>query len=369
MVTGNKPTAGAWTHEGPRFDLTETKASLQRWLRARSGKRGLLVVDLVQPTANGGTGDNLIVTVQDGTRIERVVARLDPTGLSHIHEVSIEQHFRVLQALEPTPVPSPRPLWLETDASVLGVPFMVMSFVDGRAPSDFPIYNEAGFLFEATPDYRRAIWEAALESLVDVHRLDIGAFAFLQRPDRGADGLAQHLAYLHEALADSPAGEPCEPIARALDWLDSTAPANRPAGLSWGDSRIGNILFGEDARVEALLDWDQASLAGPLVDLGWWLLFDRLHGEDYGVPRLAGLGGREETIERWQSSTGHSAMDVEWYEILAAVRLAVVRLRGIQARALRGLWVPDADNPRSWQRLMGRAEGMIAAYEAVRSGS
>ncbi len=362
-TASGQPAVGGWTHEGPRFDLAETTAALQAWLRRQlPGRRGLTVTELVQPTANGGTGDNLIVTVQHGTSTEKVVARLAPTGLSHIHEVSIETHYRVLAALEPTPVPSPRPLWLETDESVLGVPFMVMSFVAGRAPSDFPIYNQAGFLFDATPGYRQRLWEAAIEALAAVHRLDVGRFAFLDRPDRGSDGVTQHLAYLRAALADSPAPGPCEPIDRALDWLDRTVPDNRPAGVSWGDPRIGNMLFDDDARVQALLDWDQASLAGPLVDLGWWLLFDRLHGEDYGVPRLAGLGSRDETLTRWQALTGHSAESIDWYEILAGVRLAIVRLRGIQARELRGQWVPEPDNPRSWQRLMGRVDAMMSRY-------
>ena len=46
-------------------------------------------------------------------------------------------------------VPLPRPLWLETDEAVLGLPFMVMAQVPGQAPSDFPIYNESGFLADA----------------------------------------------------------------------------------------------------------------------------------------------------------------------------------------------------------------------------
>ena len=135
-------------------------------------------------------------------------------------------------------------------------------------------------------------------------------------------------------------------------------------GLSWGDPRLGNVLIDEAGWVTALLDWDRASLGGPLVDLGWWLLFDGLHGEDYGYPRLPGLGGRAETIERWHELTGLRADNLEWYEIIAALRLAIVRFRGVKARELRGLWVPGPDNPRSWQSLTARIDSMIAAYEA-----
>jgi aminoglycoside phosphotransferase (APT) family kinase protein len=365
MSVGAASSSATWSHEPARFDLGQTQSALERWLRERRPEhRDLAIVDLAQPTANGGTGDNLLVTLRYGASEKKIVARLAPIGLSHIHEVSIEQHFRVLQTLESTPVPSPRPLWLENDPDVLGVPFMVMTFVPGRAPSDFPIYNESGFLFDATPAYRRAVWDAAMDALATVHRLDAGLFGFLDRPDRGADGLAQHVAYLREAFTQSPIREPNEQIERALDWAAATMPASHRPGFAWGDPRIGNILFDADGVVRALLDWDQASLAGPLADLGWWLLFDRLHGEDYGKPRLVGLGNRGETIERWQELTGRRAENLEWYEILAGLRLAIVRFRGIKARELRGLWVPGPDNPRSWQSLMARLDSMIAAYAA-----
>jgi len=365
MSVRTASSSAGWSHEPARFDLGQTRSALERWLRQRDPEhRDLVVADLVQPTANGGTGDNLLVTLRYGTSEGKLAARLGPTGLSHIHEVSIEQHFRVLQTLESTPVPSPRPLWLENDPAVLGVPFMVMAFVSGRAPSDFPIYNESGFLFDAAPAYRRAVWDAAMGALATVHRLDAGLFGYLDRPDRGPDGLRQHVAYLRDAFTDSPIPEPNEEIERALDWVAATTPGRPQPGFAWGDPRIGNILFDEDGCVQALLDWDQASLAGPLADLGWWLLFDRLHGEDYGKPRLAGLGSRAETIERWQELTGLRADNLEWYEIIAALRLAIVRFRGVKARELRGLWVPGPDNPRSWQSLTARIDSMIAAYEA-----
>ena len=371
MNAGTAPPSATWSHEPARLDLDQVRSALQGWLRdRRPDQRDLVITDLRQPTANGGTGDNLLVTLrhsagqEGGAQEEKIVARLNAIGQSHIHEVSIVQHFRVLQTLEPTPVPSPRPLWLETDPDVLGVPFMVMAFVPGRAPSDFPLYNESGFVFDATVAKRRALWEAAMEAFAAVHRLDAGLFGYLDRPDRGADGLHQHVAYLREAFAHSPLPERNSQFENALDWVATTVPAQHQTGFAWGDPRIGNILFDEGMRVQTLLDWDQASLAGPLADLGWWLLFDRLHGEDYGQPRLAGLGTRDETIERWQQLTGLRADHLDWYEILAGLRLAIVRFRGVKARELRGLWVPGPDNPRSWESLMNRLDTMIEAYGA-----
>ena len=361
MCTSTSDEKATWSHEPVRVDPEETRATLQGWLRERRGT-DVEVLEMRTPTENGGTGDNLLLTLREGAGEGRIVVRLDPFDLSHIHEVSIALHHRVLETLDPTPVPVPHPLWLETDSSVLGVPFMAMDFVAGRAPSDFPLYNEAGFLFEATPQYQHRLWTNALDALVLVHRVDPEPFGYLDRPDRGADGLDQHIAYLREAFDQAPVREDVPALLAALTWVERTRPPLTCPGLAWGDPRIGNILFDDDGAVTAMLDWDQASLAGPLADLGWWLLFDRLHAEDYSAPRLPGLGSREETISRWQEGTGLSADGVEWFEVLAGLRLTIVRYRGVKARELRGGWVPPADNPRSWQRLLARVESMIRTH-------
>ena len=81
-------------------------------------------------------------------------------------------------------------------------------------------------------------------------------------------------------------------------------------------------MFDDDFQLVVVMDWELVSLGTPIMDLGWWLFFDDVHSET--LPRLQGLGNRQETIERWEQGTGLSADGVEWYEILAAVRLATL---------------------------------------------
>ena len=160
----------------------------------------------MQPTANGGTGDNLLVTLRYGTSEEKLAARLGPTGLSHIHEVSIGgEHFRVLQTLESTQVPSPRPLWLENDPAVLGVPYGGNPGVRAWPRAlGLPDLQRVRLPVRRCPAYRRSVWDAAMDALAAVHKLDAGLFGYLDRPDRGPNGLRQHVAYLREAFTDSP---------------------------------------------------------------------------------------------------------------------------------------------------------------------
>jgi aminoglycoside phosphotransferase (APT) family kinase protein len=53
-----------------------------------------------------------------------------------------------------------------------------------------------------------------------------------------------------------------------------------------------------------VLDWEQASLAGGLADLGWWLFLDDARGAISGAPRLDGLGSPKELTDLWQELTG-----------------------------------------------------------------
>jgi aminoglycoside phosphotransferase (APT) family kinase protein len=75
------------------------------------------------------------------------------------------------------------------------------------------------------------------------------------------------------------------------------------------------------------MDWEQVSLGGSMHDLGWWLLFDDFHSIDHGIPRLDGLGDREETLAFWEDRTGRSARDVHWYEVYAGWKVSAISMR------------------------------------------
>jgi aminoglycoside phosphotransferase (APT) family kinase protein len=130
-------------------------------------------------------------------------------------------------------------------------------------------------------------------------------------------------------------------VDRLWSWLDGNLPPPPPDGLSWGDARMGNMMFDEDFRLVVVMDWELVTLGGSILDLGWWLFFDDVHSAEH--PRLEGLGNRRETTERWEAGTGLSAEHVAWYEVLAAVRLATLVIRAMATYGLtsddKGLFV------------------------------
>jgi hypothetical protein len=59
----------------------------------------------------------------------------------------------------------------------------------------------------------------------------------------------------------------------------------------------------------------------------------------YGLPRLAGLPSREETVAHWERASGLSARDLPYYDVFAAWRMAYVMARIGTVFMERG-WVP-----------------------------
>ena len=58
--------------------------------------------------------------------------------------------------------------------------------------------------------------------------------------------------------------------------------------LSWGDSRIGNMMYRDFAPV-AVLDWEMAAVAPPEVDLAWMAFMHFFFESMLGKHGMSGL--------------------------------------------------------------------------------
>lgn len=327
-------------------DPEETRRRLTPWLAARIPGADVAITSLAPPANTGFSSDTLILDVawrEDGrTREEGLVIRIEPRECTVFPEYDIAQQFRVIQALaRDTDVPVPPVRWLETDATLLGAPFFVMTKVDGRVPPDNPPYHVTGWMTEVEPAERTALWWDGLQVLARIHRLDWRALGFdflaAQTP-----GLEAQLRYYDRYLAWAARGRP-QPVAEAARaWLERHKPREEPLGLCWGDARIGNMIF-DRGRCRAVLDWEMVTLGNPEQDLAWWLFLDRHHSEGIGVDRLAGLPGRAETVARYEELVGRRVEHLEYYEMFAGFRFAVIMCRIIQMMITFGALPADSD--------------------------
>ena len=250
-------------------DLEAAGRDLLDWLRAKlPAATDLRMSELVAPQSSGFSNETLLFELAwsaDGReQNEKLVVRIQPTGYQIFPEYDLSLQFRVMERLASTEVPVPKMFWLEEDPGILGAPFYVMGQVAGRVPTDNPPYHMGGWMHDISPEARARIWWGGIESLAKIHRVDVRAadLEFLDRPELGADGLEQELSYYERYLGWA-ARDRDQPIAEAaLDWLQKNKPKDEPTVLTWGDARIGNIIF-DGTSPAAVLDWEMACLGPP----------------------------------------------------------------------------------------------------------
>ena len=104
--------------------------------------------------------------------------------------------------------------------------------------------------------------------------------------------------------------------------------------LSWGDARIGNIMY-RDFAPAAVLDWEMAGIAPREVDLGWLVFLHRFFqdlAEFFGLPGLPGFLAFDDVAAEYAALTGYRVRDREFYEVYAALRHGIVMARVNQRR-------------------------------------
>lgn len=272
------------------------------------------------------------------------IIRMEPGGRQLFLSPSIEREFRLAEGLAAAGLPVAPPLAVENDPAVLGAPFMVMGEVHGRAPLGRPSMHVAGLLTELAPGERRCIAEGAIDALVRVHAIDWRRTHAFMASELGAKrGLERYLEHLSQWYAWTVKGRKFPVTDRALDYLVSEASrlADAPDVLLWGDARPGNILFGPDCSVAALLDWE-AALIGPRgLDLGYWLMMDRFHAEAIGMPRLPGWPDETETIARYERSAGTPVADLLYFIVMGAFFMATTMIRAADLGVASGKFATD----------------------------
>ena len=156
-------------------------------------------------------------------------------------------------------------------------------------------------------------------------------------PDPTLAELERYERFLRWAEADEP-----HALAReAVAWLRRNRPPEPERGptLVWGDARLSNLVY-RDFEVVAVLDWEMATVADPLLDLGWWIFCDDTLTRGAGFERLPGFESAEETARRWSNLTGRATDTLDYYLVFAGLRFTVIMVRMGKLLAEMGLVPP-----------------------------
>jgi aminoglycoside phosphotransferase (APT) family kinase protein len=243
------------------------------------------------------------------------ILRMPPSEEGLLPPYDMARQHAVLAAVKAhaPAVPLPRMFELCTDPSVIGDEFFLME----KLPGDAFEYTTPDWLAADPLDGPEQLCRQWFGAIIALHTMPVSV---MPPGGRSVKEEAQH--WLDVACA----AEAAPDLIGVLEDL-----ANRPPAISGdptpvhGDPKHGNCMW-EGGRLTALLDWEMAQIAEPLLDLGYILMF-----HDQGEASLANAGfelpgwwSRPRMIDEWEKGTGRTAIDVARYEVLGQAKVSAI---------------------------------------------
>lgn len=304
---------------------------LQDWLAGEKPEwRDIKVRPLDVTLGAGFSADIFFVDVDyvdpAGPQSQTLVVRRQPMDLEVVFGSSLALQGKMMAALDARgDLPVPPWIGMHLDPDILGLPFLVMGKVEGECAKQKPNYNVEGWLVEMTPAQRGQSFTNAINAFASLAKIDWrDGFEFLAQPENGQPGLDQYVGALEAWHKAAGRGRAMPIVDTAMAYVRANMPSDAGVNVLWGDPTPSNVMFSADGQVNALIDWELAALGPAELDLAWWLYFDDLFGRRFGVTRLEGLPSKEETIAIWEAASGRKAKHLDYYDIVAALRMALV---------------------------------------------
>ncbi|CAI9118956.1 OLC1v1020590C1 [Oldenlandia corymbosa var. corymbosa] len=223
----------------------------------------------VSQFGHGQSNPTFLLEVHSGSTFKRYVLRKKPPGKLLQSAHAVEREYQVLHALgTQTIVPVPKVFCLCTDSSVIGTPFYIMEYLEGRIFIDPKLPG-------LTPEERREIYRATAKALASIHSVDVDTIGLGNYGKRSDYCKRQVERWAKQYINSTGTGKsPRNPkMLELADWLRNHIPpedSSGAAGLVHGDFRIDNLVFHPiEARVIGILDWELSTLGNQMSDVAY----------------------------------------------------------------------------------------------------
>ena len=278
-----------------------------------------------------GGQSNPTYKISDGN--SHYVLRKKPGGVLLPSAHAVDREHRVMKALAGTDVPVPQMLAYCEDEGIVGTPFFIMEYLDGRVFTDQSLPG-------LSASERRQIYEQMNRTIFAIHRLDyvsLGLETFGKPGNYFARQIARWSRQVREANIAIP-----DSLNRLMDWLPEHIPPEDGTSLIHGDFRMDNLIFHKtDLRIIGVLDWELSTLGNPLADFAYqcmaWRIPPTLWRGIQGLDLLAlGIPSESEYIAMYEKQVGRSISE-HWPFLMAynLFRISAI-LHGITKRAMDG---------------------------------
>ncbi|CAA3030184.1 probable acyl- dehydrogenase IBR3 [Olea europaea subsp. europaea] len=224
----------------------------------------------VSQFGHGQSNPTFLMEVHSGSSVKRYVMRKKPHGKLLESAHAIEREFQVLHALGThTLVPVPKVFCLCKDSNVIGTPFYIMEYLEGRIYIDPKLPG-------VEPKQRRAIYHATAKALASLHSADVDAISLGNFGKRNYYCKRQVERWAKQYLVSTGEGKSNRNprMLELIDWLRQHIPledsSGATAGLVHGDFRIDNVVFHPiEDRVIGILDWELSTLGNQMCDVAY----------------------------------------------------------------------------------------------------
>ena len=301
-----------------RFDEGALDAYLKQNLEGYSGPSS------VRQFEGGQSNPTFLLTSGD----ERFVLRKKPPGklLPSAHQV--DREYRIYRALGDTDVPVPRTYLLCEDDSVIGTPFYVMEYLEGR------VFRDA-MLPDLNPVERKAVYSDMNRVLSAIHHVDYQSKGLGDYGKPGNYFSRQIGRWTKQYLAAKT--DEITSMDHLIEWLPAHVPDDDTTTIVHGDYEIYNFMYyPTQPRVRAVLDWELSTLGHPLADLAYCCMKYHTPLAYRCVEPGDGIPTEEQFIAEYCRRTGRRGIE-NWNFCLAFsfFRLSSI-IQGVYKRGLQG---------------------------------
>jgi len=332
--------------------------ALAEWLGGQiDGARGSITVEQF-PSGHS----NLTYLLRMDER--EYVLRRGPLGPVAPKAHDMAREFRILERVHPHFPEAPDVFYLCQDPAVLGAVFFLMERRHG-----FILRDEVPPQLAKMPNYARLVSEAFIDSLIRLHAIDVAKTGLLAlgKPEGFLERQVLGWADRWTRVQTGVSSDDLPKMDRVIRWLADRRPASPRPTLVHNDYKLDNVMLpvGSADRIEAVLDWEMATVGDPLADLGltlcYWAWADAPQAGASRGPALTSQPGwysRDQFVERYAQRTGRDLSHIGYYEVLGIFKLAVI-LQQIYDRFRRGQ-TPD----RRFQNFGERVRELIELADA-----
>lgn len=268
------------------------------------------------------------------TKKNEYILRKPPIGVNIKSAHDMEREFKVLSLLEPIYSKIPKPVVFCDNEDIIGSPFYLMERVNGII-----LRNKVPKGLTLTPNHFKKLSIHTIENLVTIHSLE------LQKSDLISLGHAK--GYVQRQVEGWIKryfkAETDEIISMkvAAEWMNGNMLRNGNVAFIHNDYKYDNLVLDVDSlEINAVLDWEMATVGDPLMDLGTTLAYwveknDHSALQKFNLTWADGNLTRQEVIEKYAELSNTNIEDILFYYVFGCFKLGVIAQQ-IYARYKKG---------------------------------